>query len=215
MNKKFLQAAAITMGLSAIGLSLTACNMRPNNTAPQKTGIIDRQNNNIRNYTGYQRINNTGLNNRINRIASPLPDNRIGDISSNIARTTPLPRTDIITTPAANAYNMNDLRNKAERIEQQLESLTDVNDASVMVVGNTALVACSPKSTGVDVTKLRNTITQRVKSIDPSITNVVITESANVKQSIQQLFSNMNNKSMEQITQEFNKMVREITPSMY
>ena len=110
---------------------------------------------------------------------------------------------------------MTDLRNRAEKIEQQLESLANVNDASVMVVGDTALVAYNPKSTGVDITNLRNTITQRVKSIDPSITNVVITESANVKQSIQQMFGNMNNKSMDQITQEFNKMVRELTPTMY
>lgn len=217
MNKKFLQTAAITLGLSAISLPLTACNMNPNNTTPQRTGIIDRQNNNNMPYsnTGYQRINNTGLNSRINRIASPIPDSRFGNMNGNIARTTPLPGTNISTTPAANANNLTDLRNRAEKIEQQLESLANVNDASVMVVGDTALVAYNPKSTGVDITNLRNTITQRVKSIDPSITNVVITESANVKQSIQQMFGNMNNKSMDQITQEFNKMVRELTPTMY
>jgi len=221
MNKKFLQTAAVTMGLAAISLPLTACNMRTDNTTPQRTGIMNRQNNTQNGTnTGYQRLNNTdtGINNRMNRIVSPLPGNRFNNINTNtdrnIVRTTPLPGTNLGNTPTATANNMNDMRSKSERIERQLESLANVKDANVMVVGNTALVACDPSSTGVDVNSLRNAITQRIKSIDPSITNVVVTESADAKTSIQQMFSNMNNKSMDQITQEFNKLVKSLTPTM-
>lgn len=207
MNKKFLQNAAVAMGLTALSLSLAACNVNPSNRTPRGTGIIDREIRNDMPYsdTGYQRIHNTGLNNRVNRFATPVP----GNVKTGI---TPLPG--ITPGPNTNNITMTDMQTKSLNIERQLESLANVKDASVMVVGNTALVACNPASTGVDMTTLRNSITQKVKSVDPSITNVVITESADVRTSIQQLFSNMNNKSINQITQEFNKLIRDITPTL-
>lgn len=219
MNKKFVHTAAVTMGLTFLSLPLVACNVNPDTTTPQRTGIINRQNRNMPNSnTEYQRINNTGLRNDLNRIASPVPGNRYNNnnnnLDGNIIGNTPLPGTNIGTTPAPNAGNMMDMRNKSQNIESQLESLAEVKDASVMVVGNTALVACDPQTNGTDVNALRNNVTQKVKSVDPSITNVVITESADVKTSMQQLFSNMNNKTMEQITQEFNKLIRELTPTL-
>lgn len=207
MNKKFLQNAAVAVGLTAIGLSLAACNVNPSNRTPRGTGIIDREIRNDMPYsdTGYQRIHNTGLNNRVNRFATPVP----GNVKTGI---TPLPG--LTPGPDTNNITMTDMQNKSLNIERQLESLANVKDASVMVVGNTALVACSPASTGVDMNTLRNSITEKVKSIDPSITNVVITESANVRTSIQQLFNNMGNKSINQITQEFNRLIRDITPTL-
>ena len=225
MNKKFLKTAAVTMGLTVMSVPFTACNMRPNDVNPQRTGIIDRQNTtqygSPMRYSnnGYQGLDNTRLNNAGRTINTPMPRNGImngnlnGNVNGNLNNTAPLPGT-MGTTPGANAGNVNDMRSKSQNIERQVETLTNVKDANVMVVGNTALVACSPNTTAVDTNAMRTDITQKVKSIDPSITNVVVTESADMMTNINQMFSNMNNKSMNQITQDFNNMLRQITPSM-
>jgi len=208
MNKKFLQTAAVAMGLTAFGLPLTGCNMGTNNTTPQRTGIVERQQygSPIRySHNGYERIDTLLDNDR----TSPLPGNGV-----NLNYTTPLPGAVIGTTPALNADNVNDMRSKSRNIERQVETVKNVKDANVMVVGNTALVACNPSSTNVDTTDLRTAITQKIKSVDPSITNVVVTESANVMASMNKMFSNMSNKSMTQITQDFNNMIKQITPSV-
>ncbi len=222
MNKKFLQTATVTMGLIVMSVPFTACNMRTNNTNPNRTGIMDRQNTtqygSPMRYSnnGYQRLDNTRLDNVGRTITTPVPRNGIvnGGVNGNLNNTAPVPGTIVGTTPGANAGNVNDMRSKSQNIERQVANLTNVKDANVMVVGNTALVACSPNTTGVDTNALRNSITQKVKSIDPSITNVVVTESADVMTNVKQMFSNMNNKSMNQITQDFNNMLRQITPSM-
>lgn len=222
MNKKFLQTATVTMGLIVMSVPFTACNMRTNNTNPNRTGIMDRQNTtqygSPMRYSnnGYQRLDNTRLDNVGRTITTPVPRNGIvnGGVNGNLNNTAPVPGTIVGTTPGANAGNVNDMRSKSQNIERQVANLANVKDANVMVVGNTALVACSPNTTGVDTNALRNSITQKVKSIDPSITNVVVTESADVMTNVKQMFSNMNNKSMNQITQDFNNMLRQITPSM-
>lgn len=222
MNKKFLQTAAVSMGLTVLSLPLTACNMRTNDTTPQRTGIINRQNTTqygspLRySNTDYQRIDTTRLNNNGRTITTPVPG--IGNVSRNdngiIDETNPVPGAMVGTTPAAYADNVNDMRNKSQNIERQVENLANVRAANVMVVGNTALVACDPSTTTVDTNALRTAITQKVKSIDPSIANVVVTESADARTNINQMFSNMNNKSMNQITQDFNNMIKQITPTV-
>lgn len=222
MNKKFLQTAAVTMGLAVMSVPFTACNMRTNDTNPQRTGVIDRQNTtqygSPMRYSnnGYQRLDNTRLNNVGRTITTPIPRNGIvnGDGDANLNNTAPLPGTIAGATPGAYTDNVNGMRSKSQNIEKQVKNLTNVKDANVMVVGNTALVACNPNTTAVDTNALRTSITQKVKSVDPSITNVVVTESADMMTNVKQMFSNMNNKSMNQITQDFNNMLKQITPSM-
>lgn len=222
MNKKFLQTVGVTMGLAAMSVPFTACNMRTNDTNPQRTGVMDRQNTTqygspIRySNNGYQPLDNTRLNNVGRTITTPVPRNGIvnGDINGNLNNTAPVPGTIVGTTPGAYADNVNNMRSKSQNIEREVENLANIKDANVMVVGNTALVACDPNTAAVNTNALRTSITQTVKSIDPTITNVVITESADMMTSVNQMFSNMNNKSMNQITQDFNNMLRQITPSM-
>ena len=223
MNKKFLQTAAVTLGLTVMSVPFTACNMRTNNTNPQRTGIMNRQNTTqygspVRySNNGYQPLDNTRLDNAGRTISSPAPHNGNvnGGVNGNLNNTAaPVPGAIVGTTPGANTGNVNDMRSKSQNIERQVANLANVKDANVMVVGNTALVACSPNTTAVDTNALRTSITQKVKSIDPSITNVVVTESADVMTNVKQMFSNMNNKSMNQIMQEFNNMIRQITPSV-
>jgi YhcN/YlaJ family sporulation lipoprotein len=217
MNKKFLQTAAFTMGLAIMSVPFTACNVRTNDTNPQKTGITDRQNTTqygspIRySNNGYERIDGMRLNG-----ITPAPRN--GNVSDNgtgrINNNTPQPRTILDTTPGAYVNDMNTMQSKSQNIEKQIKNLPNIKDANVMVVGNTALVACSPDTTSVDTNALRNSITQKVKSVDPSINNVVITESSDMMANVRQMLSDMNNRSMNQITNDFNNLIRQITPSM-
>lgn len=211
MNKKLLRTAAVTMGLSLMSLPMVACNMNSNNTTPQKTGIINRQNNTAPySDTGYQRLNNKNLNNTRNRVPSPIPDSRFGTINF-----TPLPGVSFGATPAPIITNdLTDMRTKAQNIERQLESFPEVKDANVMVVGNTALVAFDTNTTNVDLQSLKDKLSEKVKSIDPSVNNVILTEASYARTGIQQLLNDINNKSMSQITQEFNELVRKITPTL-
>ena len=211
MNKKFLKTAAFTMGLSVMSLPMVACNMNPDNTTPQRTGIINRQNiNDTTPYsdTGYQRINTK--NNRAKKLPSPIPDSRFGTINF-----TPLPGVNIGATPAPIITNdMTDMRTKAQNIATQLKSFPEVKDANVMVVGNTALVAFETNRTDADLTNLKDKLTERVKTIDPSVDNVILTEASYARTGIQQLLNDMNNKSINQLTQDFNELVRRISPTL-
>ena len=195
MNKKFLQTATVAMGLTILSLPLSACNVGTNNnTNPQRTGIIERQN--TTQYGSPLRYSNENY--------TRIDNTRLNDVGRTI--TTPVPGTIV--------NNSNDIRAKSLNIRNQVKSVPNVKDANVVVVGNTALVACDPNTASVDTNALRTAITQKVKTADPSITNVVVTESGDMMTSVNQMFNNMNNRSANQINQDFNTLVRQITPTV-
>jgi spore cortex protein len=190
MNKKSLQTAAITMGLTICALPLTACNTRTNNYMnPRRTGIVQRQN-----VTQYNTplglpvrtgtiIGNNVINNPINN-ASPLP-----------TRVVP--------------YS-NSMSDKALAMKYQVKSIPEVSDANVVIVGNTALVACRPRNASVNTNALKTAVSQKCKSSDPTITNVVVSETEDMMTRVNQLYNNLTTRPMSEISQDFNNLVGKI-----
>lgn len=190
MNKKSLKTAAITMGLAICSLPLTACNTGTNNyMSPQRTGIVQRQN-----VTQYNTplglpartgtiIGNNVINNPINNV-SPIPTRIVPD-SDNMSA-------------------------KALAMKNQVKSIPEVSDANVVIVGNTALVACRPRNASVNTNSLKAAVSQKCKNSDPTITNVVVTETEDMMTRVNQLYNNLAVRPANQISQDFNNLVNQI-----
>ncbi|WP_010248069.1 YhcN/YlaJ family sporulation lipoprotein [Acetivibrio cellulolyticus] len=211
MNKKFLQTAAIAMGLTIFTLPLAACNTRPNYyMSPGKTGIIQKQN--VTQYgtrIGNNLVNNTGRTNVVsplpNAVISPIPGGAVVAPIPGVAVVSPVPG-----APVNTSYNMTE---RAMSIKSQVKNVPQVKDANVIVVGDTALVACSPSNAAANTDALKKAVTQRVKSFDPTITKVVVSESPDMMTNVNQMYNNLTTKSINQITQDFNNLIKQITPS--
>lgn len=186
MNKKSLKAAAITTGLAICSLPLTACNTGTNNyMSPRKTGIIERQN--VTQYStplGLPRRTGTIIGNNVVNNVSPIPTRIVPD--------------------------SNNMRAKALAMKNQVKTIPEVSDANVVIVGNTALVACRPRNAALDANSLRAAVSQKCKSIDPTITNVVVTETEDMMTRVNQLYNNLAVRPANQISQDFNNLVNQI-----
>jgi len=104
---------------------------------------------------------------------------------------------------------------KAQNIKRQLSTLKETNKVNCLVAGNTALVGYSATnaSKGEDATK--DMIIKKVKAIDPSINNVIVSESADFMQKLGQLSGDViNRKPMEQIGKEFNDLMQKTAPEV-
>ncbi len=206
MNKKFLQTAAVTIGLAIFTLPLTACNTGTNNYMnPQRTGIVGNGNNT----QDGSPVRFPTRNNRING------NNNLLDNTGRTIVGTPLPGTafDYKVNNTNNANDINNMREKSLSLKSQVKSIPQVKDANVVVLGNTALVACNPSTAAADANALRDAVTKKIKSSDPSIKNVLVTESPDMVASINQMFNNMTNRPMNEVTRDFNQLVRQIAPA--
>lgn len=211
MNKKFLKTVAVTFALTVFTLPLTACNTGTNNNMnPQRTGIVRNGNNTqFGSPVGFpnrnDRMNNNTLLDNTGRtnINSPAPNVQVPNVQ--------LPNVQAPNTALDNASN-NNMREKSMSIKNQVKNLPQVKDANVVVLGNTALVACNPNTGTMDANALRDAVTKRVKSFDPSIKNVLVTDSPDMMANINKMINNMSNRPMNEITQDFNQLVRQIAP---
>ncbi len=98
------------------------------------------------------------------------------------------------TMPAATAEpatvgaagTVEDARRLSDRVEDEVEKLSEVDDASAVVVGNIALVGVSydGQYQGGMTDRLKGMITERVEMTDKTITAVHVTDSATLRKSI-------------------------------
>jgi YhcN/YlaJ family sporulation lipoprotein len=103
---------------------------------------------------------------------------------------------------------------KSRRIEEQLKNMNGIEDVRVIVNGNTALVGCKPSAAAGDPTAIRNQVAQKVKEIDNSVTDVRVSESPKILTDMERLSDNLtNNKPMDNIVEEFNRIFKGISPS--
>jgi YhcN/YlaJ family sporulation lipoprotein len=109
----------------------------------------------------------------------------------------------------ANAMNGND-RARASMIERQLESISGINDCSVIVSGDTALVGLRTNGTGAgNMSGLRAAIESRVKQMDRSIRNVTVTDSPDMLTRMGRLGTTGNGMT-NNFMQEFDNMIRSL-----
>jgi len=99
-------------------------------------------------------------------------------------------------------------RQKADNIKSQLMNMNGVTDANVIVMGNTALVGFKPSVNTGNVNAIKSNITKRVKEIDKTITNVSVSESADIMTRMNRLGTNIaGNNQGNTIADEFNKII--------
>lgn len=112
------------------------------------------------------------------------------------------------------AAPMADDRMKADNIRSKLEAMPGISKVNVIVMGNTAVVGCSRQAGTSSANSAEKMVADRVKQIDPSITNVYVTESADLGNRISRLYRDMvNNRPMNEIRDDFTKIINSITPT--
>ncbi len=100
---------------------------------------------------------------------------------------------------------------KSDTIKNQLNTMSEIKNANVVVLGNTALVGFNTANTGVDAAKARDLVVNKVKQADPSITNVLATDSQDLLSGINRLGEDIaSGKPANAIGNSFNQIVRNI-----
>ncbi|WHH58879.1 YhcN/YlaJ family sporulation lipoprotein [Petroclostridium sp. X23] len=102
----------------------------------------------------------------------------------------------------------------AQNIANQLSAMDNVEDATVVISGNTALVGVDIKDNYNNHEQLKSNMVQKVKSMAPNVTNVAITESPDLYERITNLSRDMRNGTvMQGLSNEFTEIVNRITPT--
>lgn len=118
------------------------------------------------------------------------------------------------TSPAAQGVtNVTNARKAMEQIEDELERLSEVNDAQVVVAGNTAAVALSFDKQymgGIDE-RLENMVKERIKGVVTGVDNVAVTQDTNLFDQLDKLGDRLDDASdMADIQTELDAIVTRI-----
>ncbi|SHH70600.1 sporulation lipoprotein, YhcN/YlaJ family [Caloranaerobacter azorensis DSM 13643] len=106
---------------------------------------------------------------------------------------------------------------RAEKIADSIVDLPGVNDATVVITGNTALVGVDIEKEleGKVVTDLKKQIVTRVKQTDKDIKNVTVTADPDLFERIDDIAQEINRgRGMSEFADEVKEIIRRITPSM-
>ncbi|KPU28395.1 hypothetical protein TR13x_03085 [Caloranaerobacter sp. TR13] len=109
------------------------------------------------------------------------------------------------------------LSTRAEKIADSIVDLPGVDDATVVITGNTALVGVDIEEDleGKVVTDLKKQIVTRVKQIDKNIKNVTVTADPDLFERIDDIAQEINKgRGMSEFADEVKEIIRRITPSM-
>jgi len=120
-----------------------------------------------------------------------------------------------------NMDNNNDLNmdwsSRADKIEDEVTSIKNVNDASVLITENTAIIGVDLNEDvkGTLTDDLKDEIKKVVKSTDKDITNVTVTADADLLERIQGIGSDIRKGDpVSGFGDEIKEILRRITPSM-
>jgi YhcN/YlaJ family sporulation lipoprotein len=104
-------------------------------------------------------------------------------------------------------------RQRSEKIRTQLNSMNGVDQSSVIISGNTAIVGILTKAPLKDMKPVTAAVDKKVKQIDRSITKVVVTGAPDIVKQINRLSTDItSNKPANEITNSFNKLIKRINP---
>jgi len=82
---------------------------------------------------------------------------------------------------------------KANRIKRELEKINGLTETNVLVMGDTCIVGYRANAATGNTTDMRDRITRAVKKVDGTITNVLVSESADVIERIKRLGAGVTN----------------------
>lgn len=110
------------------------------------------------------------------------------------------------------SQSMSSDRQRAENIKSQLKSLA-IGQPNVIVNGNTAIIGLSTSGMNNGRKADAKTIEAKVKAIDPSITNVVVTESPDAVNEMNRMSTDITNDTpANEAKASFDKLMRMIRP---
>lgn len=116
-----------------------------------------------------------------------------------------------------NINNSNaDLSDRADKIAENVADLKEVNDATVIISGNTAIVGVDIKDQieGALTTNLKKKVEKTVRNTDKSIRNVTVTADADLFKRIQNIGRDIRaGKPISGFGSEIEEIIRRITPS--
>lgn len=151
-------------------------------------------------------------------------DRRNMDNITDMDRTTPnnLARRDTDLGPNTttdirdNNTNMNNMTTKANVIAKKVANLNEVNNCSVLLSGNTAIVGVDMKNNleGKMTTALKQKIERTVKNTDKNIKNVSVTADPDLLTRISTMARDIGNgRPISGFAREFQEILRRITPA--
>lgn len=198
MIEKSLRNVAV-LGLCLFAIPLSGCNADGRSLSPRGTPIPQQQRmqgDHIQGVTPQQQ----GLQRDNLRGTTPNPG------QGALLGTNPM-------NPQAQPQQMSENRQKADNIRNELKNMREIENVSVIVNGNTALVAYKPADNVGDVNATKSMISSRVKDVDKTITEVRVSESPDIMTRIDRLSRNItDNRPMNAITNEFNELFQGINP---
>jgi len=145
-----------------------------------------------------------------NTVVEPNPTTDITrrDVSPNPNLTTDITRRDMGMD--------GNLVNRARTIAQKVANLNEVDRASCLITGNTAIVAVDMKNNirGQMTTELKQKIETKVKNTDNRIKNVAITADPDLSTRVRTMATDMENgKPITGFADEIKEILRRITPT--
>lgn len=202
MNLKAVTSAFA--GVCLITVMLSGCSQAGTSRSPGQYGGRQLQNTQTQGLVRNNMVNTTTQLRQGNQTGIPNPGTTLGNnpgpnLGMNQEYTPQLQ-----STPN---------RQKTDDIKRQLMKLNGVDNANVIVVGNTALVGCKLKNGTANSTAVRNSITNKIKEMDKTITNVTISESPNIMNRINMLGTDIGNKPAGTFMDEFNKLLKGVAPA--
>lgn len=98
---------------------------------------------------------------------------------------------------------------RAQRIVSGLGNVGGVKNARAIVNGNIALISYTPSGASGNMTATKDAITKKVKSLDGSVKNVVVSESSDIAGRMQRLSNDITgNKPADDLNNTFNQLVK-------
>lgn len=206
MKKNKILLFIFTFALAVSIMGCTTRQMRPYRT---QTRIgMERPNNTVRRNNTLDPDTRTNITGR-NTIVDP---NTRNDVTRRDITPTPNIRTDITGMDTAVDST---LMTRANTIAQRVADLNDVDRASVVITGNTALVGVDMRNNiqGRMTTELKRKIEAKVKNTDSRIKNVAVTADPDLSTRINRIVTDMENgRPISGFANEIQEMLRKITP---
>lgn len=229
--KKQIICRWVTIFILVTIISLVGCTPAQNqpgnpNATPGPNNTNTTQDNENYNMPGTTRISdNTGTNdfrrmvdnnNNYNTNNRGIGNNRMNDNFNNMSNNTDVNRlgaTDIGNQQmGTQGSNVN---TTAQNIKSKLEARDDIERASCVISGDTALIGIDVKDGMNNTANIKNEVTNMVKNMIPGITKVAVTESPDLFERINNLSRDMQNgRTMQGLGEEFTELVNKIIPTV-
>ena len=151
----------------------------------------------------------TNLSQQLTRGVNPntmIPGTNLGNLTSTPGTT---------TTPGR--INLQPLAfdvQKADHIMKNIGNIDGSRDIKAIVNGSTALVSYTPSGTMRNTLATKSAIVKKVKSLDRTITNVVVTESADIISRMNRLSNDIKSSKVgSSLNNTFNQLVQKVKTS--